>query len=91
MRKSIKCLNLLVSYELAHNPDLLNHTKVARNQKLRESASSIFKQNDDKLSTTSSVRPLSAAHWKTSYQADVQNNLSKSVVKSLRPEWSLHR
>lgn len=31
------------------------------------------------------------AHWKSSYQASIEDNQDKPILKGQRPEWSLHR
>lgn len=75
----------LVTYDFAHNPVLYSHTSVGRMQ------ATATGQFDDKASQKSEVPRASTTHWKSTYNGNVEYNLSRPLQKSQRPEWSLPR
>jgi hypothetical protein len=73
---------------MAHKPELLKYTAVGRSE------SQINKSGKENFQATnmSEQRPVTAAaFWKSQYNAVAENTLSRPMIKSNRPEWSLPR
>ena len=92
-------LNILVSYELIHNPQLYNSSKLGRDeqfakshgfdQKVRKSAYGSMSLSNAGQTVARNIDPT--CHWKSTYKNVVDELSEKDRIVSRRPLWSINR
>ena len=79
-----KLLKVLVQYDLAHKPELFAHTKRAAFEATKTGSSGFANVGQQTLAN-------SAAHWRSTYKAQIESSLEQQPSRVSRPLWSLPR
>ena len=89
----------LVSYELIHNPQLYNATKLGRDEafaksqgfesKMKKSSYGSMTLTNAGATVAKNVEPT--GHWKSTYKGVVEELTGKDRIVSRRPLWSINR
>ena len=94
-----------MQYEYAHNPELFNHTRLAKHEQMRRTfqvggtqSSTLLKAGSTTVGFNNSETPKSAnegvnptSHWKSTYSGVVEESLAQPATRAQRPMWSLPR
>ena len=80
----------IVSYDLAHNPDLYRHSMVGRSKENIDT-NSVSSMSSSVTSNSNFGKRSGTSHWKSTYKTNVDEATSQPASRAMPPQWSLPR